>query len=356
LRILVTGAGGFLGRHVVTALLRRGHAVRALVRPSSWVDSRDWVDRAEVVRADLRAPGPLATAFEGVDVLAHLAARVGGNESAQMSDTVVGTERLLEAMARSATRRLVLASSFSVYDWSAVRGTLTEESPLESDFLYRRDGYAIAKTWQERITRRMSREHGWDLTVLRPGFIWGRDHEYLAGIGQKVGQWHLVFGPSTRLPLTHVENCADCFAEAVENPRAVGETFNVVDGHDLSSWRYLGEYLRHGEARARRIPVPYAAALSAALLAEWVNRWFCEGRARLPGLMTPCRFRARFKPLSFSTRKLREVLGWHPPLDLAECLRRTYDPDSAAWLPASASPPQLHPELPQCLNRSPSAT
>ena len=124
-----------------------------------------------------------------------------------------------------------------------VRGILTEESPLESD-LYQRDGYAIAKTWQERIVRRMSQEHRWDLTVIRPGFIWGRDHEYLAGLGQRLGRWHLVFGPSTRLPLTHVENCADCFAEAVENPRAVGQTFNLVDGHDISSWHYLGEYLR----------------------------------------------------------------------------------------------------------------
>ena len=121
----------------------------------------------------------------------------------------------------------------------------------------------------------MSREHGWDLTVLRPGFIWGRDHEYLAGLGQKVGRWYLVFGPSTRLPLTHVENCADCFAEAVEDPRAVGETFNVVDGHDISSWRYLGEYLRRSGARGHRIPVPYAAALSGALLADWINRRLC---------------------------------------------------------------------------------
>ena len=171
-----------------------------MIRPAARIDDLAWADRVEVVRADLRSPGSLATAFDGVDVLVHLAARVGAATRAQMADTVVGTERLLEAMAGSATRRLVLASSFSVYGWSTIRGTLTEESPLESD-LYHRDGYAIAKTWQERVTRRMSQEHNWDLTVLRPGFIWGRDHGYLAGLGQKLGRWHLVFGPSTRLPL-----------------------------------------------------------------------------------------------------------------------------------------------------------
>ena len=44
-----------------------------------------------------------------------------------------------------------------------------------------------AKWWQERVTRRFAGQHGWDLTVLRPGFIWGRDHGYLAALGQQSG-------------------------------------------------------------------------------------------------------------------------------------------------------------------------
>jgi nucleoside-diphosphate-sugar epimerase len=219
---------------------------------------------------------------------------------------------------------------------------LTEESPLETD-LYRRDDYAIAKTWQERVVHRLSQEHNWDLTVLRPGFIWGRDHEYLAGLGQKLGRWHLVFGPSTRLPLTYVENCADCFAEAVENPRASGATFNVVDGHDVSAWRYLGEYLRRTGTRGHRIPIPYRVVLTGSHLADWVNRWSCQGKAKLPGLLVPCRFQARFKPLRFSTRKLQETLGWSPPFDFAECLRRTYEAEAASWLSKPAALPKPHP-------------
>ena len=312
-----------------------------MVRPSARIEGLEWPDGVEVVRGDLRAPGSLATVFDGVDALVHLAARVKGSDAAQMSDTVMGTERLLAAMAESTTRRLVLASSFSVYDWTAARGTLDEESPLESD-LYRRDGYAIAKSWQERVVRRMSLEHGWDLTVLRPGFIWGPENEYVAGIGQKVGRWHLVFGPWTRMPLTHVENCADCFAAAVDDPRAVGETFNIVDGHEISTWRYLGEYLRRTGTRGIRIPIPYRLALAAPLMADRVNRWFFRGRAKLPGIAIPCRFRARFRPMRFSTRKLRESLGWRPPLDLEECLRRTYD----AGPKARPAPDRSHPRNP----------
>src|SRR5207248_2901854 len=178
--------------------------------------------------------------------------------------------------------------------------------------------------WQERVVRRLSQEHNWDLTILRPGFIWGRDRESFAGLGQTAGRWHLVVGPSTRPALTYVENCADCFAAAVEHPGAVGETFNVVDNHDVSSWRYLGEYLHRTGAPAQRIPVPYAVALAGSLLADAINRRLFRGQAKLPGLFIPCRFRARFQPLRFSTRKLREVLEWSPPFDFAQCLQRTY--------------------------------
>jgi nucleoside-diphosphate-sugar epimerase len=354
LKVLVTGAGGFLGRHVVAALLQRGCQVRVVIRPATRTEDLVWADRVEIFRGDLRSSASLAPAFDDVDTLVHLAARVGGSDSAQMTDTVAGTERLLESMARSATRKLVLASSFSVYGWSQVVGNLTEESPLEAN-LYQRDGYAIAKTWQERVVRRMSREHNWDLTILRPGFIWGRDHEYLACLGQKLGSWHLVFGPSTRLPLTYVENCADCFAQAVENPRAAGETFNVIDGHDVGTWHYLGEFIRRTGVRAHRIPVPYAMAVTGARLADWINRRIFQGKLKLPGLLIPCRFQARFKPVQFSTRKLRDRLGWHPPYDFLQCLQHCYGVSGP--LSDSTPIPEYHPpELHKCLNRSRSDT
>ena len=321
LNVLVTGAGGFVGRYVAQALVRRGHRVRALIRRHD--PSRSDIPGTDVYCADLRVDA-LGAAFDGVDVLVHLAARVRGSYSAQMADTVLGTERLLEAMSHSPTLTLVFASTLSVYDWTAERRELTEGSSLEPK-LYERDAYAIAKTWQERVVRRLSREHNWDLSVLRPGFVWGPGHEYLAGLGQRLGKLHLVFGPTTRLPLTYVENCADCFAEVVANRRAVGETFNVADGHDASAWRYLGEYLRRTGSPVRRIPIPYRVALAGAGLADWINERCWDGRARLPGLLIPRRFQSRFKPLGVSTRKLREGLGWHPPFDFAQSLQRTYE-------------------------------
>jgi nucleoside-diphosphate-sugar epimerase len=323
MKALVTGANGFLGRHVVTALVARGVDVRALVRPAADVEPLAWPPTVDVFRADLRTSRELARAFDGVDVLVHLAAAVTGSEDVQFASTVGGTERLLEAMATTDCRRLVLCSSFSVYVYGATGDTLDERSPIHGvPEVYGRDGYTISKWWQERVTRRVAGERGWDLTVLRPGFIWGRDHGYLAALGQRVGRHHVVIGPLTRIPLTHVENCADVFAVAATDPRARGKTLNVVDGPGERIWSYLSDYMRGTGERGWRVPVPYLFAISAVRLGFAT---VFRSATKVPGLLIPDRFESRLKPLRFDNRELRETLGWTPPLDYRECVRRTYD-------------------------------
>jgi nucleoside-diphosphate-sugar epimerase len=323
-KVLVTGASGFLGQHVVRAFLQRGVAVRAMVRPASKIEHLDWAGDVEVVRADLRVADDLDRALAGVDTVVHLAACVAGDDDLRFASTVVGTERLLDAMGRSKVRRFVLASSFSVYEFGQIRGTLNEDSPLESN-LYERDGYDIAKSWQERITRRMSEAHDWDLRVLRPGFIWGPDNAPLAGIGQDLGRLHLVFGfPGRRIPLTHVENCADCFVAVTLDARAAGRTFNVVDDEGVSAWGFMGEYLRGMGNGGVRVVVPYWLGYGLTRVARAVSQFMFRGDGKLPSILVPCQFEARFKPLRFTNRRLREVLDWTPPISYRECLSRTF--------------------------------
>jgi UDP-glucose 4-epimerase len=326
MKILVTGANGFLGQHVVSALLARRHQVRVLVRPAADLERTSWRNQVDVFRADLRSTANLGSAFNGIDVLVHLAAAVTGGEDAQFAAGVVGTERLLSAMIGSGCRRVVLASSFSVYDWSNIHGTLDENSPIEPrEDLYARDGYSIAKWWQERVTRRFAEVHEWDLTVLRPGFIWGRDHAYLAALGQQVGPVHFVIGPFTHMPMTHVENCADLFALSATDPRAVGHTFNVVDGPGSRIWSFLGEYLRRSGEGGFRIPIPYTAAygvVSAAFATIF------QRNHKLPQILIPCRFESRLKPLRYTNERARRILGWNPPLTFEQCLARSFGPPS----------------------------
>lgn len=349
MRALVTGATGFLGRHVVRALLARGVQVRAVVRPATCTDALGWPSLVEVFRADLRVSRELAGAFEGVDVLLHLAAVVSGGEDAQFVGAVVGTERLLDAMAASACRRLVLCSSFSVYDYSATDRTLDECSPLHKvPDVYERDGYTIAKWWQERVAVRSSERHRWDLTVLRPGFIWGRGHADLAALGQRFGRCHLVIGPLTRMPMTHVENCADAFALAAVDARARGQTFNVVDGPGERIWSYLSDYMRGSDQTGLRLAVPYWVAMGLVRLA-YVTVF--RSATKVPSILIPRRLASRLKPLRFDNRKLRDTLGWTPPFDYAECLERTYAAPNLAPSPSNFLPRASEIPPPPCLDR-----
>jgi nucleoside-diphosphate-sugar epimerase len=324
MRALVTGANGFLGRHVVGALLARGIDVRAIVRPAAQLGALGWPSSVEVFRADLRSSDELASAFEGVDVLIHLAAVVSGTEDAQFAGTVVATERLLEAMGSSTCRRVVLCSSFSVYDYSSTRRVLDEGSPLHRvPDVYTRDGYTIAKWWQERVARRFAEKHSWDLAVLRPGFIWGRDHSYLAALGLQLGRHHLVIGPLTRIPMTHVENCAEVFAQAAADPRAQGQILNVVDGPGERIWKYLSDYMRGNSQPGWRLPIPYWLALAVVRLASVT---VFRRATKVPAILVPRRFESMLKPLRFDNRRLQQTLGWTPPLDYKQCLARTYSP------------------------------
>jgi len=322
MRILVSGANGFLGQQVVKRLLERGYSVRALIRPSA-SEPAEWRGKVDIFRADLRVNADLVLAFDGIDAVIHAAAATSGSEDSQFASSVVATERFLDAMVRSSVKRLIHVSSLVVYDWARAKGTMDENTPLESD-MYVMGPYAIAKIWQERVVSRYAAAHHWDLTIMRPGFIWGSQHAAIAGMGRKFGRIYLLFGPTTRLPLSHVVNCADCIVAALECPRAIGQSFNVVDGDDIRVWRYAREYANRTREGGLFLPVPYRLGLGIAKLASMTSRIFFGKKGKLPSLLAARRFESQFKPVRFSNQKVMETLKWNPPLDFASCLEATY--------------------------------
>lgn len=321
MRVLVSGAGGFLGSYVVDRLLQRGHTVRAILRPAS--RQPDWSSKVEVFLADLRVHKTLAAAFDGIDAVLHLAAATSGGDDAQFASTVVATERFLSAMTLSSVKRLLHVSSLVVYDWDKARHVMDEDTPHLRD-IYSMGAYTIAKVWQERLVARFARCNSWDVTIMRPGFIWGPQHAEIAGMGRRIGRINVMYGPLVRLPLSHVVNCADCLVTAIENQAAIGECFNVVDGDDIRVWRYVREYARRSAKGGIALPIPYVVGLGIAHVASITSRAFFGKNGKLPSLLSPPRFKSQFKPIRFSNRKLRDTLSWSPPLSFDECLNSTY--------------------------------
>ena len=326
MKVLVTGAGGFLGREVVRGLQRRGHSIRALDLPGAGTSLAPTGPGVEEFHADLCVSTDLTAACEGVEAVIHLAARLSGEDAAVVSTAVEGTRRLLDAMEQARVRCLVLASSLSVYDWDGSEGLLDENSSLEPH-PEARDGYTRAKLLQEKLARDRCRRSGITLTVLRPGVLWGPGREYPPTIGQDVGPVHLLFGAARQLPLVHVENCGDAFAAALEDPEAAGGTYNIIDHPELTVSRFARDHLRRSGRAGVLMPAPYGPTLA---VAAFVHR-FSPGplRRKLPSFMAPARFQARYKAVTIDGARFRTALGWRPPLTYEQCLERTY-PGSTA--------------------------
>ncbi len=320
MKLFVTGASGFIGRAVVDSARAQGHEVIAMVRRGTDTDALGWHEpEVTVVTADVRMPDDYRTVLAGADAVVHLAV-VFGDFADQFSVNVIGTEQLLDAMREVGVRRLVAVSSFSVYDYRAldIDGVLDETSPIEAR-PEDRDDYTRTKTYQERMIRETAERDGFELTVIRPGAVYGVDHLWGAGVALGAGPLGFVVAPNSAMKLTYVRNCADAIVAAAD-PAAIGHTLNVVDDELPTHLDYAKAMRRHGFDVPRLIPVPYRLAQAFAGFLAVVNRTLFGGRAKFPALFEPPKLAASHLPLRYPNDEARSVLAWVPARSLDDAL------------------------------------
>lgn len=328
MKLLVTGAGGFLGRHVVAAAIMRGHDVRALIRPASRGIPESWHEHTqiEIVRGDLRSRGSIDSTLEEVDVVVHLAATKTGDLYEQFGGTVIATENLLAAMASAKVGKLVMTSSFSVYEYLGHRSwsVLDEQSPL-ADKPRERDEYCQTKLEQERIVREHTKATGGQCVILRPGVIYDRDNLWTARLGSELSdQWWVRTGTFAPLPLTYVENCAEAVILAAEvNNHEQELTLNVVDDDTPSQRAYLRALREQMPQKPFVIPVPWTLMRLLARTAWLTNKVLFGGSAKMPSVLAPVRLHARCKPLRYSNARIKSALGWTPRYTWREAIERS---------------------------------
>src|ERR1700722_12501724 len=175
MKVLVTGASGFLGSHVADQLTRGGHDVRALVRKSSKRDFLERLDRIEFAYGSVEDAAKVADAVKGVDAIIHSAGLVKARSPEEFHRTNVdGTRNLIEAAKVHAPklRRFVLVSSL------AAAGPSLDGVPLDRDGAGPVTHYGRSKLEAERVV--LAAKDSLPVTILRPGAIYGpRDQEIL---------------------------------------------------------------------------------------------------------------------------------------------------------------------------------
>ena len=323
MRALVTGATGFLGRYLTAELLRRGHHVTAVLRPSTDTASLD--PRLAVVRADLReeAAGVAAEAAQA-DALFHLLAGTRGSWRAMFDASVHATERLLSNLAESRwDGHLVHVSSVAVYDPRHAADLIDEDTPLDAE-AGRRDDYAWTKVLQEQLVATFSQAGPATVTVVRPGFIYGSERGFQHPLGRRVGARLLLMkGGWDIIPLNYAENTASLLVACAEHSRAAGQAFHAVDPDPVTQCRYLRHWLRAEPTPPVVIPLP-KSVLRAAGAIYGLTGYATGGRVAAPG------FIGTERSVRYTTSKAEELLGWSPPVGPQEALRRTFEGGGAA--------------------------
>ncbi|NDK16037.1 MAG: SDR family NAD(P)-dependent oxidoreductase, partial [Armatimonadetes bacterium] len=304
--VLVTGAGGFIGSHVVEATVRDGHQVRALVRynsrgSSGFLDDLDAEIResVEVVFGDLRDEESVAKAAEGVDAILHLGALIAIPYSyeaprATIETNVIGTTNVLSAARRLGVRRVVHTSTSEVYG-TALYAPIDEKHPLQGQ-----SPYSASKIAADKIVESYHRSFGIPTVTIRPFNTFGPRQSARAVIPTIISQ--LLKGPQVRLgalhptrDLTFVEDTAWAFVLAAQAQGVDGEEINLGTGQEIS----IGDL----------------ATKIAALMEREIEIVSDDQRQR------PAK--SEVERLIADNSKAKRLLAWEPQVGLDEGVRRT---------------------------------
>lgn len=245
-KILVTGADGFIGSHLVEALARAGHDVRAFVLYNSfsswgWLDAADpdLMKSVEIFAGDIRDPNGVRTAMKGCDVVLHLAALIAIPYSYHSPDTYVdtnvkGTLNVVQAARDLGVERVICTSTSEVYG-TARFVPITEDHPLQGQ-----SPYSASKIGADAIALSYHAAFGTPVTVLRPFNTYGPRQSARAVIPTIIAQ---IAAGARQIKLgalhptrdfTFVTDTARGFIEAAACDALVGQVTNIGSGFEIS--------------------------------------------------------------------------------------------------------------------------
>jgi nucleoside-diphosphate-sugar epimerase len=328
-KVLVTGATGFIGSHLLDRLVERGDEVRILTRCGENVDRLAQVD-VKVYCSDLTDYKSVEAAVDGVDHLLHCAARTGpwGPWAEYEIANVHGLKTLVDAAMTAGVKRIVHVSSIAAHAVD-VGGTADETSPL----LGGSDPYSRSKVVGEQLLQQLIRDKGAPVSIVRPGLVYGpRDTNSFGRFARLVEQSKMVIigSGNNHLPLIYVSDVVQGILLASEAGQAIGRAYLLVNDEPVTQRDYFNAIARELGVPPPSRHIPYRLALALGATAEAVGHLT---RMKQP----PPVMRFGLKQVGgenrFVINRARSELGFVPQVSLAEGVR-----EGIVWYRATRSP------------------
>jgi 2-alkyl-3-oxoalkanoate reductase len=321
MRILITGASGFVGTHVAEACLRRGWPIHLLARSASYLRHLENQPGVSVFRDELHDPAAVNRALADVEAVIHCAAKVGdwGPVADYRKANVESLRVLLTACKGMGLARFIHMSSLGVYPARHHYGS-DESTPLPRKH---RDGYTQSKVESDRLALQFHRDFGVPVVALRPGFVYGPgDRTVMPRIidNLRIGFVRYPGGGQQALNTIFVRNLVDAVFLALERENAVGQAYNLTDGEYVSKRRFI-------ETIADTLDLSRPTRTPPLWFARMITWWYEKLYKMVGAKEAPAYNFARLKfmglNLEFSIEKARTELGYRPRVNFDDAMAET---------------------------------
>jgi len=316
MKVLITGATGLLGSHLIKELQERGEQIRALVLPVENT-ARLVAQGVEVVRGDITDERTLKPAVKDIDLIFHLAGMMGVHRP--MADyrrvNVTGSENLYNAAKQAGVRRFVHTSSHTVYGLGYGR-FMTEDDPLRPNA----DPYPQTKVEGDRLIRRLMLDSNMETVILRPGTFFGPyDHLHFGRMAQKTkdGKALLVGRGDNALPFCYVTDVVQGFLLGAYHKNAPGNVYNITNDQPLTQREMYDAIADAVGGKRPTLHLPYLPIYYGSLVAERIVAPLTHTKpvvTELGALMFGSDNR-------HSIEKARRELGFEPQVSLREGIK-----------------------------------
>lgn len=265
MKVLVTGADGFIGSHLVEELVGKGYQVKAFVYYNSfntwgWLDtlSKEIMSNVEIFQGDVRDPNGVEEAMRGVDAVFHLAALIAIPFSYHSPDTYVdtnikGTLNVLQAARKLGTGRVLITSTSEVYG-TAQYVPIDEKHPFQGQ-----SPYSATKIGADRLAESFYRSFQLPITIVRPFNTYGPRQSARAVIPTIItqllsGKEEIKLGSLTPTrDFNYVKDTVNGFIEIFKSDRTIGEEINIATQKEISIGELAEELIRQINPNARII-------------------------------------------------------------------------------------------------------